>query len=77
MKFKSGDLVAIVSTTGKIIDNSSALIISGGLGFPKDLKERVEPEETYTILYMGDIEYSVASEWLTLISSRYFYPEIS
>ena len=70
MKFNVGDLVSIVSVTGKVISGiPPALILSSSMGY-SNCPEGNKYEKIYTILYMGVIDKGVASEWLSLISNR-------
>ena len=67
MKFKTGDLVTIIDTRGKILNNfPPAIILSGGVGYVinpcDDIHE--EQDEIYTILYGGIVDFKVSGEWL-------------
>jgi|TARA_R110002020_G_scaffold138910_3_gene309487 hypothetical protein len=67
MKFKLGDLVTIVDTHGKILNNfPPALVLGSEIGYAVNPCEGIEeePEEVYTILYSGAIDFKVSGSWL-------------
>ena len=77
MKFKPGDLVTLISTSGKILNHlPPALILRAGFGYPHTAGIEIyeKPEELYEILYNGLIDKGVSGEWLMNISD---HPDIS
>ena len=71
MKLNVGDLVLIVSVTGKVISGiPPALILSSSMGYSSCPEEDRKYEKIYTILYMGAVDRGVSGEWLTLIHKR-------
>jgi len=68
MKFNRGDLVAITSPLGELINECPpALILSGGIGYSVGIHKGSEPEEIYTILFSGGLETKVSADWLDLV----------
>ena len=74
MKFIPGDLVLIINTVGRILeDHPPALIISGSMGHiikpcPGIEEER---EEIYTILRSGVIDSKVSGDWMIKVDELY------
>jgi hypothetical protein len=76
MKFNPGDLVTLVNPIGDIMGECPpALVLQGSLGYPTGWSvSEIEPEEIYTILFQGDLEFRVPEDWMEKIID---YPEIS
>jgi len=65
VRFNPGDLVNIVSRCGDIVvDCPPALILERSIGYPLDIMRNTEPEEIYTILIFGSLEYRISADWL-------------